>query len=54
MDGFGCPVGLQYTDVNTYAYVTMVPFDLGDETIEQRIGRYLELVGEILPRLGEL
>lgn len=54
MDGFGCPVGVQYADVNTYAYMTLVPFDLGDETIEQRVGRYRELIGGILPRLREL
>ena len=54
MDSFACPVGLQYRTINTYAYVTMVPFDLGDETIEQRVGRYKENTREIMSNMREL
>ena len=53
MDEYGCPVGMRYLNINTYAYVTMVPFDLGDETIEQRVGRYKENLQAILPAVGE-
>ena len=54
MDEFACPVGVQYTNINTYAYISIVPFDLGDETIEERVTRYKANLDEILPRMGEL
>lgn len=54
MDEFACPVGVEYRNINSYAYMAVVPFDLGDETIEERVGRYKEIVGGILPRMREL
>ena len=54
MDEFACPVGVQYTNINTYAYIAVVPFELGDETIEQRVARYRENLAGILPKMGEL
>jgi len=54
MDELSCPVGVQYTNVNTYAYVAVVPFDLGQETMEHRVARYKEKVGAMLPRIGQL
>ena len=53
MDEYACPVGMKYININTYAYVTMVPFDLGDETIEQRVSRYEENLKAVLPVVGE-
>ena len=54
MDEFACPVGLVYKSINTYAYFTLVPQDLGDETIEQRVERYKATLETILPNMGTL
>jgi len=34
MEEFACPAGVVYRNLNTYAYMALVPQDLGDETIE--------------------
>ena len=54
MDEFACPAGLQYKNINTYAYFTLIPQELGDETIEQRVERYKATLGTILPNMGSL
>ena len=54
MDEFACPVGMQYKVINRYGFGGMIPFDLGSETIEERVERYKDTMGRILPRMGEL
>ena len=54
MDAFACPVGMQLRAINYYGFASMIPFDLGGETMEDRVARYQETTGQILPRLGEL
>ena len=54
MEELACPVGVQQICINTYAYLAVVPFELGDETIEQRVARYQKNLARILPNMGEL
>ena len=54
MDEFACPAGMQYKVINRYGFGGMIPFDLGSETMEERVDRYKETLGRILPRMGEL
>ena len=54
MEEFACPAGVRYENVNTYAYMALVPQELGDETIEQRVDRYKATLGEMLPKMGSL
>ena len=54
MDGFSCPVGVEYININTYAYMAVVPFNLVGETIEERVEKYKESLMGLLPRMGEL
>ena len=54
MEELACPVGVQQININTYAYLALLPFKLVDETIEQRVARYKENLAGILPNLGEL
>ncbi|MDA0262732.1 MAG: PEP-utilizing enzyme [Chloroflexi bacterium] len=54
MNEFACPAGVVYRNINTYAYIALVPQDLGEETIEQRVGRYKENLGTVLPNMGKL
>lgn len=54
MDEFACPVGLRQRVINYYCYGSIAPFDLGEESIEQRIGRYQGTLAEVLPAIGRL
>ena len=54
MDEFACPAGVTYTNINTYAYMSLVPQDLGSETIEQRVERYKATLGDVLPKMASL
>jgi len=54
MEEFACPVGIVYKNINAYAYITLAPQDLGDETIEQRVERYKAILHDVLPRMGSL
>ncbi len=54
MDEFACPVGLQYATFNYYGYVNMCPQPLGSETFDQRIARYQETLGRMVPQIGDL
>ena len=54
MDEFACPVGMRYTNINTYGYMAIVPFELVNETMDERVARYQTKIREILPRLGGL
>ena len=54
METFAAPVGFTMLDINTYGYMAIAPIDLGDETIEARVGRYQEKLADILPRMGDL
>ena len=54
MEEFACPAGVVYRNLNTYAYMALVPQDLGDETIEQRVERYKGTLHEVLPKMGSL
>ena len=54
MEEFACPVGVTYVNVNSYAYITLAPQDLGSETIEERVGRYKEILGTVLPGMRKL
>ena len=54
MEEFACPAGVGYRNLNTYAYMALVPQDLGNETIEQRVERYKGTLHEVLPTMGSL
>jgi hypothetical protein len=54
MDEYACPVGVIYRNLNSYAYMTLSPQELGDETIEQRVERYKAILGTVLPKMGSL
>ncbi len=54
MDEFACPAGMVYRNINTYAYMALVPQELGDETIEQRVDRYKATLGDVMPKMGTL
>ncbi len=54
MQEWGCPFGAECRAINYYGFLTLTPFDLGSETIEDRSARYQQILGEVLPRMGEL
>jgi Major Facilitator Superfamily len=54
MDEFACPVKFLQRAVNYYGYGAIAPLDLGEETIESRIGRYQATMGRVLPNIGDL
>ena len=54
MDEFACPVGIRYQVANYYAYLTVLPQDLGDEPFEERLARYKRTMDDVLPRMGDL
>ena len=54
MEEFASPVGVTYVNVNSYAYFTLAHQDLGSETIEERVGRYKEILGSVLPNMRKL
>ncbi len=54
MDKWACPFGAQCRAINYYGFFTIKPFDSGSETREERSVRYRKILGEVLPRLGEL
>lgn len=54
MDEFACPAGVTYINVNSYAYMGLVPQELGSETIEQRVDRYKATLGDVLPNMQKL
>jgi rifampicin phosphotransferase len=54
MDRWACPFGAHCRAINYYGFFTIKPFDLGAETRQERSARYQKILGEVLPRLGEL
>ena len=54
MEVWACPFGAQCRAINYYGYFTIKPFELGAETREERSARYRKILGEALPRMGEL
>ncbi len=54
MDEFACPVKFLQRAINYYGYGAIAPLDLGEESIESRIGRYQATMGRVLPNIGEL
>jgi rifampicin phosphotransferase len=54
MDEWACPVGIQYRLINYYGFLSTPPFDLGNESMEERVARHQQIMDEVLPRLGEL
>ena len=53
MDEWACPFGVGCRAINYYGFFTLVPFDLGTETMEGRNARYQRTLSELLPRMGE-
>ena len=54
MHDWACPFGVECRAINYYGFLALKPFDLGTETVEDRGTRYQKLLGEVLPRMGEL
>jgi pyruvate,water dikinase len=54
MAAWACPFGVENRAINYYGFLTLRPFDLGGETIEARSARYQKILGEVLPRMGDL
>jgi rifampicin phosphotransferase len=54
MNEWACPVGIGYRSINYYSFLSTPPFDLGTESTEERVARHQRIMGEVLPRLGEL
>jgi pyruvate,water dikinase len=54
MEAWACPFGAQCRAINYYGFFTIKPFDLGSETREERLNRYRKILGDVLPRMGEL
>jgi pyruvate,water dikinase len=54
MQAWACPFGAVCRAINSYGFFTIRPFDLGSETREERNARYRKILGEALPRMGEL
>lgn len=54
MDEFACPFGVQYRAINYYGFVSLPPFNLETETLEERLTRYHETLARMVPRIGEL
>lgn len=49
-----CPFGIALRAINYYGFMTLTPFDLGSEAKEERSARYQQILGEVLPRMGDL
>ena len=54
MEDWACLFGVGCRAINYYGFLTLQPFDLGNETTEDRIARYQKTLSEVLPRMGEL
>ncbi len=54
MEQWASPFGVECRAINYYGFLTLKPFDLGSELIEDRIARYKETLSEVLPRMGEM
>jgi hypothetical protein len=54
MERWACPLGAQCRAINYYGFFTIEPFDLGAETMQERVARYQEQLRQVLPRMGEL
>src|SRR5438093_5253163 len=54
MEEWGAPAGAETRAINYYGYFTMKPFDLGQETMHQRMARYKDTLARIVPRVGAL
>src|ERR671924_2010817 len=54
MQEWACPFGTECRAINYYGFFTIKPFDLGAETIPARVARYQDVLGQVLPRMGEL
>ena len=54
MAAWACPFGVECRAINYYGFLTLIPFDPGAETIEERSARYQQHLAEVLPRMGEL
>ena len=54
MEDWACPFGVECRAINYYAFLALRPFDLGAETVEDRSARYQQILGEVLPRMGDL
>jgi len=54
MQEWACPFGAECRAINYYGFFTIRPFDLGSEPMENRIARYQKILGEVLPRMGDL
>jgi hypothetical protein len=54
MDEWASPVRLGYRVINSYGFTSILPFGLGSESMEERVARHQKILGEVLPRMGEL
>jgi phosphohistidine swiveling domain-containing protein len=54
MEDWACPFGVACRAINYYAFLALRPFDLGAESVEDRSARYQQILGEVLPRMGDL
>jgi rifampicin phosphotransferase len=54
MEAWACPSGAQCRAINYYGFFTIKPCDLGAETMPERFARYQDVLGQVLPRMGEL
>jgi phosphohistidine swiveling domain-containing protein len=54
MDAWACPFGVKCRAINSSGFLTSTPFPLRTGTMEDRMARYKQTLGEVLPRLGAL
>src|SRR5215510_3779084 len=54
MHDWACPFGVACRAINYYGFLALRPLDLGTETVEDRSARYQQILGEVLPRMGDL
>jgi rifampicin phosphotransferase len=54
MEAWACPFGARCRAINYYGFFTIKPFGLGSETMPERVARYQDVLGQVLPRMGEL
>src|SRR5205807_1703732 len=54
MNEFGGPLLLTARAVNYYFYVSIIPAELGQESIEQRSDRFQATMARVLPAIGDL
>ena len=52
MAALSCPIGLNYRVANYYAYMSVVPQHPDDESFDNRMERYQQIIEDVLPRLG--